>query len=77
MVLVPAPQVMLPLVIVQVYLAPIPAKGTEAKLLPDSEQTVDAVLIAAEGIGLINLLYVPDGSVQTPLALVTFTDRFT
>ena len=67
---------MVPFVIVHVYVVPNPAYGTDAQLFPDSEQTVDDALIVAEGIGLMNTLYVPEYSVH-PLTLTIFTDNFT
>src|SRR5258708_24739414 len=50
---VPAPAVIVPLMIDQLYVAPAPAFGTLAELPGESWQAVPPVVIVAAGIGLM------------------------
>src|SRR3954451_21608820 len=52
MVDVPAPAVMEPFEIDQLYVAPAPAVGTDALLPAETEQTIADAVIVADGIGL-------------------------
>ena len=75
MLLVPAPPVIIPLLMVQTYVAPPPALGTEAVLPIELAQTeVGEAVIVEEGKGLMTTEVEP---VTMQLPDVTCTERFT
>ena len=54
------PTVMMPPLIVQPYVAPVPASGTEAVLFVESGHTEPAALMVDEGIGLTVMVVAPE-----------------
>ena len=75
MLLVPLPAVIVPLVIVHTYLAPVPALSTNAMLPVDELQTAAATVMEAfgQGCGLIGIERIPGTGPQAE-PLVTFTE---
>lgn len=69
---VPAPAVMIPFVMVQTYVAPVPASETEATPLPPTQTPAGAV-IAVDGDALITTFW--DPLAEQPASLWTVTDR--
>jgi len=57
---VPAPSVIVPFVIDQAYVAPVPAFGTEAELPVESAHTAAGAVITAEGAGFTLTVALPD-----------------
>ena len=69
--LVPAPEVIVPLPIVQAYVVPAPPDGTEA-LLPEELGQIDAgAAIAAEGASRTSTLVVAGGETHPSTVTVT------
>jgi len=68
---VPAPDVIVPLVIPQLYAAPAPAEGTEAALPEENGQTEEAAEIAAEGSARTTASVVAGGDWQPLTVAVT------
>jgi len=71
MLLVPAPDVIVPLVIPQAYVAPAPADGTEAFRPPAFGHAAEGAVIAAEGTGLTATVVVPAAEAQPLTVTVT------
>jgi hypothetical protein len=68
---VPAPNVIVPLPIVQAYVAPAPADGTEALLPKEFGQIEPGAAIAVEGAGRTSTLVVAGGETHPSTATVT------
>lgn len=72
MLAVPAPDVIVPLLMVQVYVAPEPALGTEAELFLEPFRTLAAAVMVAEGSARMATFALPL-AVQ-PAAVETVTE---
>src|SRR6185436_538786 len=72
---VPAPAVMVPFVMLQVYLAPVPASATEAGFPVEPCTTLVGALMLDEGSGFATTVAVP--FVAQPAAFVTVTPSVT
>ena len=70
------PAVITPLVIVHVYLSPLPALATEAALPFDPEHTEDAAVTVATGYATIETSLLPDEALH-PVVMVAVTARVT
>jgi hypothetical protein len=71
MFLVPAPPVIVPFVIDQLYVAPKPAPGTEALLPPELAQTEEGAVITADGTVPTTALVVAGAEVHPATVAVT------
>ena len=76
MLLVPAPAVINPFVMLHAYLAPVPPFATEAVLPDDPAHTDVAAVIFATGYAEMVTVLLPDDALH-PTALVTVTLRVT
>src|SRR5208282_2317398 len=65
------PAVIEPPVIVQAYVAPTPAVGTEAVLTVELAQTLEGAVIVELGIELIVMVWFCDPPLEQPAPLVT------
>ena len=68
---VPAPPVIEPFAIDQVYVAPTPASGTEAAWPPEFEQTEEGAVIVESGDVLTTALVIATGDTQPATVAVT------
>ena len=68
---VPAPAVIVPFPIVQVYVAPTPASGTEAPCPLELEQTEEGAVIVELGDALTTAVVIPAGDTQPATVAVT------
>jgi hypothetical protein len=73
MLLVPAPAVTHPFVMLHAYLAPVPALATDAVLPDDLAHTEVVAVILAIGYADIVIVLLPELALQ-PVAFVTVTD---
>jgi hypothetical protein len=71
MFLVPAPPVIVPFSIDQVYVAPGPASGTEAPFPPELGQTDAGAVISDDGTVLTTALVIAGAEVQAATVAVT------
>ena len=76
MLLVVPPKVIVPLLMLHAYVAPVPAVATDAVLPVDKEHTDEAAVIDAFGAAAIVIVFLADATLQPPL-LVTVTDIVT
>jgi hypothetical protein len=68
---VPAPPVIEPFPIDQVYVAPIPASGTEAPCPPEFEQTEEGAVMTDDGDELTTALVIAAGETHPEAVAVT------
>ena len=68
---VPAPPVIAPFPIDHVYVAPIPASGTEAPCPPEFAQTEEGAVIVEDGAVLTTALVIAAGEAQPATVAIT------